>query len=212
MQRSDLVTMAADRLRDPNHDVFSADYLCRALNEGMSRVVGASPWWPFLEVREEAANELVSAGTNSFTLPTDAWNVTALFNSTDNLPMREITGDDTPYTLYPERTQSPGTPVYFRIFNDTIEVFPYPASDTQFLVEYEVSPSQLTSDSSVPAFPSEYHGMLVEYAMYLAYTDDGNLQQAQAHLAQFETRLAEMKNDLLGSRGPHFEQINDNFF
>lgn len=209
--RLQLQTETALRLRDTALVVFTAPYLNNALNAGYEYIMGHSPFWPFLETMANSASQVVPANGNVITLPTDVWRIISVNNDTDKYALAEITGHKQFLALYPDPTAQPGTPKHYRLFNNQLQVFPYAASATQLRVEYYVT-ANLANDADIPAFPSEWHNLLVEYAMFVAYTDDGNLQQAQAHFGTFQARLADMKASLLGPRGDSYPQINDDLF
>lgn len=212
MTRDEIINYALQRLRDRTAIVFQCDVMCNYINDGYSKVIGANPYWPFKDTLDAASDMIVTPPLNAVTLPTDAFEVLGILNTTDGIPMREITGRKSWMQMFPLQSDTPGPPLYYRLFNNTIQVFPYPSQATQLRVEYKVRPGRFASASDVPVFPSEFHGMLVEYIMALAYQDDGNPQQATAHMAVFEERLAEMKADLLGPRGDSYAQIDDDLF
>lgn len=209
--RLQLQTETALRLRDTGLVVFTAPYLNNALNAGYEFIMGASPFWPFLEAMANGASQVVPANGNVITLPTDVWRILSINNDTDKYALTEITGRKQFLALYPDPTAQTGTPKHYRVFGNQVQVFPYASAATQLRVEYYVA-ANLAADSDVPVFPSEWHNLLVEYAMFVAYTDDGNLQQAAAHQATFQARLAHMKASLLGPRGDSYPQINDDLF
>lgn len=209
--RDAIVNAALSRLRDPNHLVWSCAQMNDYVQDGYDRVIGASPYWPFKDTSAQSASQLVAANANTITLPTDAFRVKSVFNVTDKVALRELTGNRSYAELYPDQAETPGIPLHYRIFNNTVLVYPFAAVATQLKVEYFATPAALTASTS-PVFPSQYHGMLIEYAMAMAYQDDDAPQQAAAHMVMFETRLQEMKTDLLGATGDSYHQINDDQF
>lgn len=212
MTRDQIINYALARLRDTQAKVFDCDTMCNYLNDAYGRVIGASPYWPFKLQEAESTTVQVVAPANSFSLPTDVYRVASVENLTDLIPMREITGRKSFLQLFPSGAAAPGPPYYYRVFNNCLEVFPYPQSTTQLRVEYFVRPGVLSAASSVPSFPGEYHQMLVDFLMSMAYEDDGNLQLAAVHQTKAEARLAEMKVELLGPQGDSYAQINDDLF
>lgn len=208
---AELVTATQLRLRDVAKTIATDVLIGAYINDGYTRVLGASPYWPFLELELHSTGQLVAAAANSITLPTDAFRVKSVFNSTDKIMMREMAGPRTHGELYPEQVDSPGTPVQYRVFNNTILVYPFAATATQLRVEYYAPPAVL-SGSAVPVFPSQYHRLLTEWAMGLFYQDDDAPQQAAVHFAVVEAGLQDMKTNLLGPRGDSYPQINDDVF
>ena len=61
------------------------------------------------------------------------------------------------------------------------------------------TPADLAAADS-PTFDSRWHHILIEGAMYRAYLDDGNAEQAGLHKAAFDTMLDSMRAALLRGR------------
>lgn len=212
MTRDEIINTALLRLRDANAIVFTCTYMCNAVNAAYADVMAASPYWPFLEQESQTSPFIVTAGTNSLTLPTDVFRVRTVMNVTDNLRLHEITGDNMWADLYPDLSNAVGQARHYRILNNKLYLYPYPDEDTTLLVDYFVQPGRLAAGTDVPVIPYQFHDMLVEYAMYLAYLDDGNPQLAAVHKAAYDAKLVALKAELLGPRGDQYAQINDNLF
>lgn len=197
------------RFRDTNAEINDDTYYVNLINEGYEQVISASPFWPFLEVRScVLAN---SAGGNSFALPADAWRVLSIFNLTNHHIMSEITGLKTFVEMYPDLSNATGDPFHYRVFNNTVELYPWPTSVTTFQVEYSLRPTALTAGTS-PVFPSQFHDILVEYALWKAYEDDSHMTLAGEHKANFAERLAGLIRELTEPRGDSYAQISDNWY
>lgn len=212
MTRDELVNYALQRLRDTTTPpaVFPCDLVCNYVNAAYAKINGANPNWPWLETVTSALS--ITAGTNQVALPTGAWRVLSVFNCTDGYALREITGRNSFANQWPQGSTEPGQIISYRVFNNAILVYPYAGSTTSLRVEYELAPARLAAAADVPIIPTEFHDLLVEYTMHLAYTDDGNLEQAAAHLQVFNARLEELKNSVLGPRGESYAQINDSWY
>lgn len=207
MTRDTLIARVKARFGDANAEIYDADYYCNAVNEAYSACIASSPYWPFLETNTTSLS--ITAGANSVSLPTDAWRVLTLFNTTDKLPMREITGRRSYVDLYPDPTTITGTPIQYRLFNRTIFVYPTPTVTTAFSLDYPVRPARLTSGSSEPVIPDQYQDAIIMHAVATAHIDDGNLEQYAAHMEMYASRIQAMKEDLLGPRGDSYTQVSD---
>lgn len=211
MQLSDLQARCRTRFRDPNQNIVTDAEWTSYLNDAYRAVIAASPFWPFLEVVSCAAL-VVSAGTRGIALPTDVTRVTAVRNATDNIPMVPLSGTTEHIRIDPEQSTT-GVPEFYRIYAGRIEVWPIPNSDTTLHVEYPAPPAMLSGASDEPVFPEQYHNLLVEGALYRAYVDDGNLEQASVHEAQYAGILGAMLFDLLGTaREDSYPTIVDNWY
>ena len=62
------------------------------------------------------------------------------------------------------------------------------------------TPADLAANGDSPTFDSRWHNILVEGALYRAYLDDGNAEQAGVHKTEFGTQLDDMRSALLRGR------------
>lgn len=166
------------------------------LNDAYTDVIGANPYWPFLEDSGLSA-VTVSAGAQSATWAHDSTRVGSVRNATDDIVMEQIDGVDSAARLFPLGDES-GTPMYYRMFGGKFIVYPRPMVNTVFDIEHYDASALLTADGDVPVLPPQFHNALVEGALYRAYLDDGAADQAANHYSSFESILERMKSFLLG--------------
>lgn len=207
MTRDTLIARVKARFGDDNAEINNADYYCNSVNDAYMAIVASSPYWPFLEATSAAFSTTV--GDNELDLPTGDWRILAMNNDTDQLRMTEISGRRTYLDMYPEGSNSPGTPIQYRLFSNHVFVYPWPEKTTSYTIDYAVSPVRMTAGSDEPIIPLQYQDAIVEYALAQAYADDDNLNQYQTHMSIYQEKLAQMKFDLLGARGDSYAQIND---
>jgi hypothetical protein len=195
------------RFRDPDQRVVGNSTWLDYLNAAYRDVIGASPFWPFME--NQATELTVSAAATGVDLPTDAWRVDAVYNVTDDIELTPIDGNSGQFWGFagPGVAGQTGNPSHYRLRNNRILVYPNPAAETDLQVEYRVTPTMLLAGE--PAFAEQYHGILIEGALARAYRDDGNTPQADYHDGKFNALLERMKDDLLSTRGQHYPQIID---
>lgn len=199
-----------ERFGDQSNQVYAVGYWNNRLQEAYRRVHGSSPFWPWLENRNSAVS--ITANTNSAALPTDFRRALAVFNSTDMIPMVELTGKREYRRLYPAGIVSTGVPIHYRFQANTIEVFPTPTATTTIALDFAAKPGTFSNDTDIPEWPEDWHDLLTEYAIAYAYLDDGNLDQYQAHMSVFTTQLGELTRAVLEARGDGYPQIDDNWF
>ncbi len=208
MTLAQLVSRCKLRFRDLSNMLVTDDGWKAHINEGYREMLGASSFWPFLEASTPALS--IAAGVNSVALPTDVWKVLAVYNNTDKIPMDELAGRRGGYDAFPLLAGQTGVPEHYRLYGNALQVFPYPAVTTTFLVEYAVAPADLANDAAVPVFPAQYHQALVYYALAAAYEDDK--RKSEPFTERFLHTLAKMQIDLLGARGDSYPAIQDSFF
>lgn len=80
----------------------------------------------------------------------------------------------------------------FRIWDDTIET--YPALESQaYTLEYTGQPTQLSSGTDKPTdLPPELHMRLVQYARGLAKYAEGEMQEGDRYMQQYERGLPDL--------------------
>lgn len=204
---SALVTRCASRYRDLGSAVVNTAGWENYLNDAYADVIAASPLWPFLNSSFDA---VLAAGQSSVELPPDVFRVSAAFNATDDILLTPITDTSSFLDRFPNPNEDRGVPEFYRMQGTFLQVYPWPAVPTAIALEVYSPPAPLTS-ADEPAFPEQYHRMLVAAALAYAYEDDGNLKQSQAHGATFARLLGDMKNDLMSPRTPKYPTILDDF-
>lgn len=199
---------AALRFRDKGNAVVSDTDWKSYLNDAYEDMLTRCTWFPW---NETAGNVTVLANTQSIALPADAWQVLSVKNGTDLLPMFPIEGRDEVNYQYPDLSVT-GAPQHYRLSGPNIFVYPKPVQDTVLNLEYVHRPADMAADGDVPVFPPQYHTTIVDGALALAYTDDGNFQMAQIHEADFEAEIKAMLQDMMQPRNSRFYEPTDNLF
>ena len=205
MDLATLVTRCETRFQDVDNHVFSSDEWKAYLDDAYSEVLAYHPRWPFLEAR--ATNLVVSSGTNSVDLPAGVWRVAAVFNATNEFPMSQIDGRGEYRQHFPDDT--PGHPSVYQVRANKLEVFPYASADTTLHVDHFVHPAGLTADDDEPVFPRPYHRILVDGALAMAYSDDGNQESAGIAQQRFMAGIERLKDDLFDARTEFYPIVQD---
>lgn len=206
MLRSTIRTRCETRFRDTGNNIYSDAEWNDYILDAEAMVYAASPYWPFHQTRNTAL--VVLANTGSVALP-DATRIDSVFNSTDNYLLQPLDGNVSPYLIYPDFETTRSQPDHYRFWDGSLEVYPWPSSDTTLYVDYRIAPPLDNGDTAEPAFPEVYHRILVPGALALAYEDDGNFEMARAQQERFEAGIQRMINDLLAARGESYPALTD---
>jgi hypothetical protein len=204
--RDEIVTRLGLRYRDTTNRIVLAAEWVTYVDDAFMDVVGSSPFWPFLETQDSSLS--ITAGTGTATLPTNMTKVTSVYNETDKIPLQPIPGRAEFRHYFPD-TDGRGMPLWYRLRNTTIEVYPYPAVTTDLILEGPVSPAVLASGSASPPWPVQYHQIIVLGALSKVYEDDHDDQRAASYQARFDRMLANMKEDLLNVRTESYPPVID---
>lgn len=206
MQFSDIRTYAALRFRDTGLVIVDDAAWKTYVNDVYDDMLSRCTWFPW----NEASSTLsVTAGTRSVALPTDVWQITAVWDTVNFLPLVPLEGRSQVFQLYPQQTEI-GVAQHYRLFDNKLEVYPLPQGTTPYVVEYILRPAALVADSDLPVFPSQYHGTLAAGAVAMAYRDDGNLQMAGAYDQEYEDEVKRMLVDLMQPRTErYYEPVDD---
>lgn len=207
MQFSVMRTYAATRFRDTNNIIVADADWKNYINDRYEDMLSRCTWFPWNETQSTLS---FGASVSSQPLPTDVWQLLAVWDSTNQFPMVPLEGRDQYLNEYPQQTEV-GFAMHWRVFDGSLFVYPMPSSTTVYRIDYVKRPADLVADADVPVFPSQYHATIVKGALALAYTDDGNLQMAEAHQAQYETEVKNMVMDLMQPRQSRFHEPIDTF-
>src|SRR5579885_49696 len=208
-----LRTRCATRFRDPSNIVVSDSEWGSYINEAYRQVNSDQALWPWKEGQTTLSYPAYTGSTSgaSQPLPADVWEVMAVWDQTNQMPIIPLEGRGQYLNEYPQQTEV-GFAMHYRVFNNNLFLYPQPESPVTVRIDYRSVIADLVNDSDVPVFPAQYHSMLVEWALAHAYLDDGNDDQYNAHSAVFNDRLDQMRRALLGE--PHqdrYYEIVDTF-
>lgn len=206
---SSLVTRCETRFGDTGHAIVSAadwlQYLQDAYDDGNTY----SPFWPWNELRKSDFS--LAAGANTIALTSYGSRVLSVHNVTDMYPLTPLEAHATWRTQYPTTDQ--GSPVNYRMFAQTLEVYPIPDHAITVAVEYYGNPTALDTSSVNPVWPDAFCGALVDGALALAYLDDGNEKFAMDCKQKFDEAMVKMEETLLsGTRHETYPRVTDEFW
>lgn len=141
-------------------------------------------------------------GTNTYTLPTDCEKVSMVSVQTNGEWKRFFPLNNLGYSSADNDDDYDLTNPKYYIYGSSIVLDPTPASSVTngLKLWYVYTPTQLTSDSSVPAVPARYHG-LIKYWAYANYLDrDDEHVSAERMRQRFDALVGKMRDNMFGGQ------------
>lgn len=144
------------------------------------------------------------AGQQEYDLPTDFEKMRMVNIQIDGVWKRVLpmgNADITNITTHSDTTSNQGfstaEPRYY-IVGDNMGIMPIPSASTASAIRiwYVYTPTELTADSSEPAFPSKYH-FIIKYGAYANYLDqDDEHVAAERMRLRFDTLVQRMMENV----------------
>lgn len=82
----------------------------------------------------------------------------------------------------------------FRTPDQKFGVHPAPDKAYELVYEYYKLSVELTNATDVPTLPEQFRSVIIDGAMYYAYTFRGNTQDATLHMQKFEEGIKDMRS------------------
>lgn len=204
-----LITRLETRFADPGNAIYSSADWLDYLNDAWRWVQAASPWWPMNEIGTTVAfsSSQSEASIDAF----EGYDVSLVLNQTDGYLLEPIANRTQHRYEVPDPLEE-GSPRWYRMFGNVIQLIPVPSDPVDIYIEYEGFSADLNISGTDPQFPAKHHSTLIEYALYLAYIDDDDPESAAAHMERANTHLEALKMDLLGTRTAKNPQFVDDWF
>lgn len=195
---------AEARFGDSNNAIYTEAQWLDYINARYFAIWAAHPDWPFKQAHVTVS---VTAGQRGATLGSGAWRVQAVVDTTNDNVLTPISRWQQVNEMAPDDSDE-GPPECYQVYGNTIEVWPKPDATVSLKVDALIEVTALAAGDE-PTLPEQYQHLLTEGALADAYTDDGNLEQAQAHEARYAALLSAMMMELLGNREEGYTQIID---
>jgi len=132
--------------------------------------------------------------TDTYTLS----NAIRINGITDPSSPMELTyiNDPADVNYYNYAGQSVGRPEYYTLSGQSsIRLSPVPDGAYSLTVDYYSAPTTLSADSDTSALPSDYHDIMISYALSRAYRSEDDMQMSQFFYAEFMRDLTQMGAD-----------------
>ena len=169
------------------------------------RYVGQNQFeWPFNHVEQE---DTLIPGTVRYAYPEDAKTIDfdtfrikrndTFSNTTQKL--RIISYEDYLENYVDDEYNTTNTSIrslpqrVFRTPDQKFGVHPAPNYAYELVYEYYRLPVDLINATDVPTLPEQFRSIIVDGAMYYAYTFRGNTQDATLHLQKFDEGIKDMR-------------------
>ncbi len=160
--------------------------------------------WPFNHVLQEVT---LTPGTIRYAYPSDTKTIdfdtfrvkrNDTFNNTTQ-KLRIISYEDYLENYVDDEYNTTNTSIrslpqrVFRTPDQKFGVHPAPDNAYELVYEYYRVSVDLTNATDVPTLPEQFRSVIVDGAMYYAYTFRGNTQDATLHLQKFEEGIKDMR-------------------
>lgn len=199
---------AEARFSDSSNVIYTEAEWLEYINDRYTEVWGTSPFWPFK--RSHATVSITAGQRASSALSNGVWRVESVLDATNDTRLTPLRSRSDLARIDPSEA-STGPPQHYRLFGNVIEVWPTPETTTSLKVDVLLQATDLDASDS-PAFPAQYHRMLVDGALASAYADDGNAQMAKFYEDRFVKKLEQMKGDLLDTQEEGSYVIQDDYW
>lgn len=161
--------------------------------------------WPFNHFTKD---QTLTAGTVRYAYPSDAKTIdfdsfrikrNSTFNNTTQ-KLQIIAYEDYLENYLDDEYNTTNTSIrslpkrVFRTPNQQYGVHPVPNYAYELVYEYYKNTVDLSSATDVPVYPEQFRPVIVDGAMYYAYTFRGNTQDATLHLQKFNDGIKDMRS------------------
>ena len=161
--------------------------------------------WPFNHFTKD---QTLTAGTTRYAYPSDAKTIdfdsfrikrNSNFNNTTQ-KLQIIAYEDYLENYLDDEYNTSNTSIrslpkrVFRTPNQQYGVHPVPNYAYELVYEYYKNTVVLDNATDVPVYPEQFRPVIVDGAMYYAYTFRGNTQDATLHLQKFDEGIKDMRS------------------
>jgi hypothetical protein len=160
------------------------------LNEAQSRIAR------LLELPSLYATSTISAvnGTDTYNLPSDVIRINGVTNATSPLELTYVE-DPADINYSNQNGQNLGEPQYYAFTGTSLRLSPVPNAAYTLTLDYYKAPSALAADGDTSSLPSDYHDVMISYALSRAYRSEDDMQMSQFFYAEFMRDLQFMGAD-----------------
>jgi hypothetical protein len=182
--------------------VFPGSRVGQYLNDGVHRIA-RRVHIPKLEMPYAFST---IPGTAAYDLPVDDIRILSASNVNDRAPLEELDIHD-----IDDLTLTTGNPVSFAQSGGQLVLFPTPDHAYQVQIRYLRNTvfTAGTDTTTDIGFPDDYSDLLVLWARARMFRFEDDLQAAGALKAEFETELANLKNDVQRQSPSRVRQVGD---
>lgn len=133
-------------------------------------------------------------GTDTYDLPSGAIRVNGVVNASSPMELTYVEDPaDVNYSNY--NGQNLGEPQYYTFTGSSLRLSPVPDTAYTLTVDYYSRPSTLSGDTDTSSLPSDYHDVMISYALSRAYRSEDDMQMSQFFYSEFMRDLQFMGAD-----------------
>lgn len=178
-------------------DDWSNAKVLNVINEGI-REVASRFRWPFLSASAQIS---VTAGTQSYALASiasDVQRIAAIIDNDRRVKLQEIEPQFA-WKVYGGDAPASNEASAFYLWGNTLYLLPTPDANESnaYTMFYYKTPTELSNDTDVPEWSSQFHMMLAEYAIARVWEREEDFQKAQAAQSRFDSRVEQMARHYL---------------
>lgn len=158
-------------------------------SEAFTRILNREARWPWLEKVWEFDS---IATTQGYTIASDVAEIQSIVD-TLNGPLGWL-GHQEAVRRFTRVPSHQGTPVWFSKWDDTYSLWPVPAGVNSYVAHGYRVPTDLSvqDPGSEPDLPSEYHPLLVRWAIACQYERTDDTEMAAYNRQHFEDQLGQL--------------------
>lgn len=163
----------------------------RWLNEAQSRIAR------ILELPNQYGTATITTvvGTETYNLPSDVVRINGVTNASSPSELTYVE-DPADIAYNNQAGQSVGEPQYYTLSSGTtIRLSPIPDAVYSLTLDYYKAPSALSADTDVSTIPSDYHDVMISYALSRAYRSEDDMQMSQFFYSEFMRDLQMLGTD-----------------
>jgi len=153
----------------------------RWLNEAQSRIAR------ILELPNQYVTTTITTvvGTETYNLPSDVVRINGVTNASSPSELTHVE-DPADIAYNNQAGQSVGEPQYYTLSSGTtLRLSPIPNAVYSLTLDYYKAPSTLSADTDVSSIPSDYHDVMISYALSRAYRSEDDMQMSQFFYSEF---------------------------
>jgi hypothetical protein len=153
----------------------------RWLNEAQARIAR------ILELPNQYVTSTITTvvGTDTYNLPSDVVRINGVTNASSPNELTYVE-DAADINYNNQAGQGVGEPQYYTLSSGTtLRLSPIPDAVYSLTLDYYKAPSALSADTDVSAIPSDYHDVMISYALSRAYRSEDDMQMSQFFYAEF---------------------------
>jgi hypothetical protein len=133
-------------------------------------------------------------GTDTYSLPTNVIRINGVTNASSPSELSYVE-DPADINYSNQNGQNLGEPQYYTFFGTSLRLSPIPDAVYTLTVDYYQTANTLQADSDVSLLPSDYHDIMISYALSRAYRSEDDMQMSQFFYSEFMRDLQFMGAD-----------------